>query len=192
MAGVTFTKLMTSGVGQTKRSLGPNKLVGFFLNAVELQFSVDPSVRGAYTSLVAKQWSGPEAHWVKRGSPLGSPWLRVASTAGGPDDPDPNNVADLGASIAYFDSPGPSPGSARYANATRINVVQNFTGWIEGKSRATGKMEILCDPVVAWFSVVDIVNGNWDGSSGASSAWDFISLTTTGLGWHDATNQPVV
>src|SRR5579863_7050119 len=151
MPGATFSQLLSSGVGETKRSLGPGNLLGFFLNGVELQFAIDPSIRGNYSAFVAKQWAGPEAHWIKRGSPLGSPWLRVAATSSGADDPDPANVVDRISLIAYFDSPGPNPGNARYTGATRIQVVQNFTGWIEGKSIATGNFEGLCDPVAAWF-----------------------------------------
>jgi hypothetical protein len=190
MPGANFANFKSSGLGETKRALGPTRLLGFFLNGVELQFAVDPAIRGNYSAFVAKQWAGPEAHWVKRGSPLGSPWLKVTASSAGADDPDPGNVVDRISLIAYFDSPGPNPGVSRYAGATRIQVVQNFTGWIEGRSIATGNFEGLTDPAAAWFSVVDIVNGNWDGSADGGAAWDFTAATTTGTGWRDVSSAP--
>jgi hypothetical protein len=57
-----------------------------------------------------------------------SPWRRVQATPPpGPDDPVPQNVADLGGYIAFFDSPGPNQGNRLYTGASRIHVVQNFT-----------------------------------------------------------------
>lgn len=192
MPGATFSQLAYSGVGMTKRTLGPSNVLGFFLNAVELQFAIDPTIRGNFSAFRARQTSGAEVHWVKRGSLLGSPWLKVGSASGGPDDPDPNNVADLVSTIAYFDSPGPTPGNSRYAGATRIQVVQNFTGWIEGKSAASGNFVSLTDSPASWFSVVDIANGNWDGSSGDQPSWTFTAATTAGAGSRDTANAPAV
>src|SRR5271167_5017039 len=129
MAGATFRQLLTSGVGETRRNLGPISALNFFLTAVEMQFDIDPSIRSRYSAFVAKQWAGPEAHWIKLGSPLFSPWTRApAPPPKNPDDPDPGNVVDKGTLIAYYDSPGPNPSVARYAGASRIQVVQNFTG----------------------------------------------------------------
>jgi len=47
------------------------------------------------------------------------------------------NGVDLGGYIAFFDSPGPNQGNRLYIGASRIQVVQNFTAWIEG--------DLLCD-----------------------------------------------
>lgn len=193
MAGANFQQLLNSGVGATKRSLGPNNVLGFFLNGVELQFAIGAPIWTIYSAFVARQLAGAEVHWIKRGSPLGSPWLRVSSTTTSrPDDPDPGNVAENLPLFAYFDSPGPNPGNSLYSGATRIQVVQNFTGWVEGKSAATGGFENLCDDVAPWFSVVDIVNVNWDGSSDGGASWQFSGATTSGTGSRDTNSAPAI
>src|SRR5882757_885588 len=158
MAGITFRSLSTSGAGEFRRGLGPKVGLPHMVNAVELLFDVDGAIRSRYSAFVARQWLGPEAHWIKRGSPLFSPWIKVTPppTSNFDDSPDPGNVLDRGSDIVYYDNPGPNPFLALYAGATRIQVVQNFTGWIDGKAIATGASENLVGAPAAWFSIVDI------------------------------------
>jgi hypothetical protein len=42
VAGATLLQLLGSGSGLTKRLLGPNNPIGFFLNGVEIRFAMDP------------------------------------------------------------------------------------------------------------------------------------------------------
>ena len=191
MAVVHFHQLLTksSEKGLTGHQLGGFPLLTFFVYGVELQFAVPESVRNGYQNLAAKQWSGTEAIWLKKGPVLGGKWSQVHKSNGnGADDPDSSNVIRGKSIIAYYDSPGAS--TTRYfdRHPSQIYAVQNFTGWIEGEPISGGTAKHLCK-VAAWYSAINIVDGNW-GVSGKWPDWQFVSGTRANTGWENTDVPP--
>ena len=155
---VTFQSFVNRGKGITGKSLGPqNLMLGFMLNAIEVQFSLAPDISSRFKDLVVRQWSGPESVWTKKDTPA-APWTKVSSGPGtGEDDPDENNVVRSGDTMAFFDSPGPNVSKFNGQKIVWAFVSQNFTAWVEGKPVKGGAHERL-HPVVGWHSVASIIN----------------------------------
>ncbi len=189
MAGVTFVSFSNSGKSVLGFDLGPDDSSIYKTNRVELQFKIDPALRQTY-KLSARQWSGPEAYWIKQGPPLSVPWTAQTSGAGGgSDDPLLDFVKNDGALLAYYDSPGPDVSKYVDKRLSRIYVVQNFTGWVEGKPlRGGGAAVRLCE-VVAWFSVVSLVCPNFAETS--TPQWQRFVGNDTGTGWTSINSPPM-
>lgn len=187
---VRFLNFVNSGNGRTNHPLGPTSQLLYMQNGVELQFEITPDVHTQYRDLRPRQWSGPEAVFKKQGGPpLGTPWIRVLSGPGtGADDPMPQNILTTPGLIAYYDAPGPSL-TPHFGNRTSwLHVIQNFTGWIEGTPIRGGSPERLCD-VAGWYSIVSIVDPNWD-VPGAVPQWQRMSYNATNTGWTDVRTTP--
>jgi hypothetical protein len=192
MAGVRFKQFLNQGSGVTRRPLGQVTSLTYFQNGVELQFTVDPSVKTGYRNLRPLQWAGTESIWVKDGPVLGGKWRKYKSGPGtGSDNPESVNVVSTGTVIAYWDSPGPNVASFLAMNPSQIYVVQNFTGWIAGDAVSGGKVaERLCD-VAAWHSVINLGNTAWS-TKNAVPKWQRVNGSRSGTGWVDPLVPPVV
>ena len=190
-ATVEFQHFLNSGTGVTNKQLGDIFAAGYMMNAVELQFMVNAAARRQYRNLTPRQWSGPEVVWVKSGDPLSgsSTWRAISQGPGtGADDPQPANVTQQGDTLAYYDSPGINLIGHIQTRPSRIHVVQNFTGWIEGSPVGGGSPTRLC-PVAAWYSIVSLVNSNWSDRS-AVPHYERLSYNQSGTGWRDTTTPP--
>lgn len=177
-AGIQPGRFSNSGASLLGRSLGLQRVGPYFVNGIEIVFPLDPGARTRYRELRPRQWSGPEAVYVKSGPPLGSPWqTRLRGPGSGPDDPLPQSQRVDNAAVIYDDSPGPSV--LGYVGKTWIHGIQNFTGWVEGRKSSGGPMERLTE-VVAWHSVISIWNP--DAATGGT-AYQANALTRSGTGW---------
>ena len=135
-----------------------------------------------YRNLKPYQWSGPDSIWLQRGD---ASWALYRSTSGGGADPplDENGETAL-PTIKYYDNPGFQLGqfqSFDSQGATRIHVVQNFTGWVVGYPVRGGDAEQLSE-TVGWHSRVSIakIDGKWSRDltrSGATTGW-FLTTQT--------------
>lgn len=187
---VTFLQFLNAGSGVTRRQLGSVGVGSVYGNGVELQFRIPPSVRQQYRNIRPTQWSGTEAIWVRRGLPLEGEWQSHRQSLGaGLDDPSSQNIVAQNNLIAYYDSPGPDilVGYLLHNAPSRLYSVQNFTGWIVGEPVKGGGTRQLC-PVVAWYSVVDLVNMNWEHPENPPQ-WQRLGDSRAGQGWA-ATNTP--
>ncbi len=184
--------LNTPGTGRTGRTLGPTATLTFIQNGVELQFSVTSDVVQQYRNLQPRQWSGPEAIYKKQGGPpLGTPWQRVLSGQGtGADDPYPQNILVQPNLVAYYDAPGPQMTGYTGNGVSWLHVIQNFTGWVEGTPATGGAPVRLCE-VAAWYSIVSIVDANWQNPAGPPD-WQRMTFNKTGTGWTDIGVTPAL
>ena len=81
------------------------------------------------------------------------------------------------------------PKAVHLGNRTSwLHVIQNFTGWIEGTPVSGGQAERLCE-VAAWYSIVSIVDSNWDNPSGPPD-WQRMGFNKTDTGWTDVNVTP--
>jgi hypothetical protein len=130
-APVSLEAFLTTGKAVTGQELGRKSVAGHFMNGVEVRFALG-SARSRYRDLRPRQYSGPEAVWIKRGHPLTGPWINLRRSEGtGWDDPESESVTNEPGRIAYYDSPGPNLGpmvASREGRPSRVYVVQNFTG----------------------------------------------------------------
>ncbi|MGW5220860.1 LGFP repeat-containing protein [Nocardia sp. NPDC004085] len=185
---VAFREFLNHGVGLVGNQLGEVGVGFVYGNAVELQFAIQPAARLAFGTLRPIQWAGPSVTWVKNGNPATSPWVRYASSLGeGPDGPEPDNIVSTADVIAFYDSPGPNTVKFFDLRPSRIRAIQNFTAWISGTPALGGPEDRLC-PVVAWYSIVDIIDDMWDARAPAPSwrRWQSVSA----LGWGDTSTTP--
>jgi hypothetical protein len=160
--GIRFTHFQNTGRGITGLNLGETSQLTYIMNGVELQFKIESSAVAQYRNLRPVQYAGPEVIYGKRGSPLTSPWQTIhRSQSTGWDNPVPENVVSRGNIIAYYDSPGINVATYVGTPTSRLHVVQNFTGWVVGEPISGGGVRQLCD-VAAWYSVVSLVNQNFD------------------------------
>ena len=187
---VAFLLFLNSGSGVTGGTLGPVGAGGVYGNGVEIQFSIPQAVRRQYRNIRPTQWSGTEAIWVRSGAPLMGKWqIHRQGPGTGLDDPLAPNIVSRNDLVAYYDSPGPDV-FARYLlhnPPARVYAVQNFTGWIIGEPVTGGGAQRLC-PVVAWYSIVDLANVNWE-NPGKTPQWQRLGDSRSGQGWA-ATNTP--
>lgn len=191
MPQVRFQQFLNTGSGRTGRSLGEVQAGLYIMNGVELQFRVDRGIGAIYRNLKPRQWAGPESIWVKTGSPLQSPWtLRHRSQGSGADDPEPQNILVATDLVAYYDSPGPSVMSYVSPRVSRVFVVQNFTGWVDGDRVRDGVSERTCE-VANWHSVISLVDQNWSDPQ-ATQDWARVSGNRSGLGWVDIGTPPAI
>jgi hypothetical protein len=194
MANATFLKLAYTGTGArypglSNPPLGPQKdVTGFFRNAVELQFTVDPAVD--LNTLKARQWSGTECIWAKKNGPyFGTPWTKLSGGPGsGADDPDTLLVLKAAGSLKYYDSPGIVAG--KYANCSGLYVVMNFTGWID-QAASSGAPAQKASDVAAWTSIISLANPSWDKPNAALS-WQWVATSTAKTGWADTNTPPSI
>ncbi len=185
---VGFKQFLNQGVGIVGRQLGQIGVGTVYGNAVELQFTVQPGVRQLFASMRAVQWEGPSVMWVKQGSPATAAWNRHSSSLGdGEDGPLDENVAWGPDTVAYYDSPGPDILPFLASRPSRIRAVQNFTGWVAGTPLLGGPQTRLC-PVVAWYSIVDIVDDAWASNVDIPSWSRFQSVSA--LGWANTSVTP--
>lgn len=183
---VQFKQFLNEGVGVLGRPLGEVTGWSVIMNAVELQFTIQPAAHLFFRDLRPIQWGGPEVVWIKQGNPVTANWIRHRSSNGiGADGPDPNNVARAGDVLAYYDNPGPDTAFFRDNRPSRIRSIQNFTGWVAGTPLAGGPEIRLC-PVAAWYSIVDIYDEAPDAPQPRWSRWQ----STTSLGWADTSAAP--
>lgn len=188
---VVLESFNTQGTALSGRALGPQFIAGYFENWVELRFSIGDADKHL-KDLAPRQYSGPEAVWIKRGSPISATWVNLSSGPGtGWDDPMAASITRRGDRIAFTDSPGPNIG-VMMASATgppsRVYCVQNFTAWIEGRRSGAGRAEPV-SPVVAWYSIVHIADRNWDN---AAAPRDFAHQygSGAGQGWRPTSAPP--
>ena len=199
---VQFLKLLTSGKGITGNLLGDVNSSGFIMNAVELQFFIPAEITTLYKNITPVQFAGSSAYWLKRGTVLNGTWsLRTTSKdlIDGKDNPEPEFIKTLGKTIAYYDSPGPntfalddfekaSQKRKKVPPLVRAYIVQNFTGWISGINKKTGKDENLCG-VAAWNSIINITKND---PGKALSMWTRTYGSGASLGWKSTTTPPVL
>jgi hypothetical protein len=180
--GVQPGRFSNSGTSQLGRTLGFHSSGPYFVNGIEIVFPLDPGARARYTGLRPRQWSGPEAVFSKTGQPLGSPWQIMSRGNGsGPDDPQPESQRVDDHSVLYDDSPGPSV--LGHVGHTWIHAVQNFTGWVEGRPRSGGAVQRLTE-VIAWYSVISVVNPDAGSDAGAGAGqYQPMGFTRSGTGW---------
>jgi hypothetical protein len=203
MGYAKLSKLVKSGQGLVGRPLGPLQLTmgfsgtagGFYLlTAVELQFSIDPAALLLFSTFAAKQWAGPDVTWVKKGPPMGTPWIKLSNGKGGSDDPDAGLVANKTQSplpvIAFYDNPGAPVSALTKQGISRAMLIQNFTSWIEGVPKAGGVAQGLCDPVASWYCVTSMVNPGWEKND--PGQWIHMYGGRVDTGWSDITQPPVV
>jgi hypothetical protein len=184
-SNVNFLRFLNSGTGLTKRPLGMNTLLLYMMNGVELQFEANRSAMNNYRNIQPLQWSGPESIWIKRGDIFTQQWSNISQRQGnGSDNPEPESIAKEGYTIAYADDPGINIGS--HGKNSRVCVVQNFTGWIDGSPKTGGSSKRLSE-VVSWHSIISLFNSNWENSKSTPS-WQIFN-NQSGLGWR-STGQP--
>ncbi len=177
--GVQAGRFANSGTSQLGRRLGFIPVGAYFANGIEIVFDLDPGARARYTELHPRQWSGPEAVYFKTGPPLSSSWQTMLRGSGsGADDPLPESQRITDRAVVYDDSPGVSVLGHR--GHTWIHVVQNFTGWVQGRPRSGGAVRRLTE-AVAWHSVISVVNPE-AGRDGGSSYHETAD-TRSGPGW---------
>jgi LGFP repeat-containing protein len=188
-AHIRLTQFLTGGTGLTSRPLGPTSTLVYVQNGVELQFEVDAAAQPSHLNLRPAQWSGPEAIWTMRGSPLASQWeLYRRSDGSGEDNPEPENVSTSPTAIAYYDAPGINVGIFGFPRCSRVWAVQNFTGWIVGDPVSGGPAERVSE-VVAWHSTLNIADDNWNNPI-ALPSWSRYAGSGAALGWGDSSAQP--
>lgn len=189
---VGFEEFLTTGTALNGQQLGPKRLLAYYMYGVEVRFALN-SARSQYRNLRPRQYSGPEAVWIKRGQPLAAPWTNLSRSEGtGWDDPEPQSITNQPGRIAYYDSPGPNLGpmvASAEGRPSRVHVVQNFTGWVEGIPPGGRRPERLC-PVVAWYSKIHLGDQNWDDHSQPPS-YVFLGGTGAGQGWRPTDPPPV-
>jgi hypothetical protein len=185
-----FSMFINSGQGITGKQLGPIWVAPAYLaNGVELQFAIPSSVSQKYAEITPMQWGGPEAIWVKYGHPLNPQWIKQFQSRGcGPDDPEKENVARSSGTLAYYDSPGPNIFSFTARRPSRIKALQNFTGWVTGRPIRGGAPEKISN-VASWYSVVALLDGNWQ-SDASTPSWQRLPQNTSGTGWVDTGKEP--
>ncbi len=187
--GVRFLRFLNTGTGIVGHRLGEVDVLAYRMNGVELQFQIDPSALSQYRNLRPVQWLGPDVVYAKRGSPLTSPWQTIRRASGNDwDNPESANVVRQGNIIAYYDSPGISLTGYMGTPTSRLHVIQNFTGWVVGDPISGGGVQRLCE-VAAWYSVVSLVNPNFDDPN-APPAWHRFSGNSSGTGWRDTSTPP--
>jgi hypothetical protein len=164
VASVSFYRFSNSGKAFNGEDLGARDGGAYYLNAIELTFKVtDATVTQRYRNLKPYQWSGPDAIWLQRGT---AAWTLYRSTQGGGADPPlDENWQTTMPTIAYYDNPGLQPAQVQSLDsqgATRIHVVQNFTGWVVGYPVRGGDAEQLSE-TIGWYSRVSIAKneGKW-------------------------------
>jgi hypothetical protein len=184
-SNVNFLRFLNSGTGLTKRPLGMNTLLLYMMNGVELQFEANRSAMNNYRNIQPLQWSGPESIWIKKGDIFTQQWSNISQRQGnGSDNPEPESIAKEGYTIAYADDPGINIGS--HGKNSRVYVVQNFTGWIDGSPKTGGSSKRLSE-VVSWHSIISLFNSNWENPKSTPS-WQIFN-NQSGLGWR-STGQP--
>ncbi len=189
---VTNSRFFNSGVHLTGKQLGYLNMGIAWVNAVELQFQLDPNEASAFKNIVPKQWAGPDKVSVKYGNPLTAPWQihSESVTGSGPDDPDPGNQVLRSDVIAFYDSPGPTaPMFKAPPWPSRIYAVQDFTAWINGTD-TMGFARPLCN-VLAWYSIIHLGNEKWMTPSETPS-YVPIAGTQSGTGWVSTQTLPPV
>jgi len=178
-----FFRFRNGGKAFNGEALGARDGAGFWLNAVELTFKVTDSIAvSRYRDIKAYQWAGPEAIWLQIGD---GTWMVHKSSQGSGEDPplDDNRQTNL-PTITYYDNPGIQIGMFQAFDArgaTRIHVVQNFTGWVVGYPTSGGGAQQISD-VQPWYSRVSLVKaaGKWSrdlGRSGTGTGWVIITQT---------------
>ena len=183
---VVLASFGTQGTALSGRALGPLSVGGYFENWVELRFSIGDADKH-FKHLAPRQYSGTEALWIKRGNPITTPWVNLASGPGsGWDNPLAPSITRQAGTIAFTDSPGPNVGvlvASAAGRPSRVYSVQNFTAWIEGQG--PGRAEPI-SPVVAWYSVVHIADRNWNDSTAPP---DYVHQygSGAGQGWRPTT-----
>jgi hypothetical protein len=188
LPNVAFQEFVNAGVGMSGNQLGETIVVTFHVNAVELHFTIRPPARAAFNNLRPVQWDGPSVIWVKHGHPATAPWVQHAfSLSTGDDDPLPQCIIDTPDIIGFYDIPGPDTSKFLALRPSRIRATENFTAWIAGTPVLGGPEVRLC-PVAAWFSIVDIIDDNWDNPNVLPSwrRWD----SSSALGWGTTATPP--
>jgi hypothetical protein len=186
-----LTHVQNTGRGITGLNLGETSQLTYIMNGVELQFKIESSAVAQYRNLRPVQYAGPEVIYGKRGSPLTSPWQTIhRSQSTGWDNPVPENVVSRGNIIAYYDSPGINVATYVGTPTSRLHVVQNFTGWVVGEPISGGGVRQLCD-VAAWYSVVSLVNQNFDNPD-APPSWNRFYGNRSGTGWANTSTPPEI
>jgi len=154
--------------------------------APEVRAFMEPRFGADFSSV--RVHTGSEA--VQMNDPLTSPWRTIVRSPGmGWDNPVPESVVSRDNIIAYYDSPGINILLPDAMNPTsRLHSVQNFTGWVVGEPRSGGGVRQLCD-VAAWYSVVSLVNPNFDNPD-ARPAWNRFYGNRSGTGWANTSTPP--
>ncbi len=149
---------------------------------MEIQFEANQAVLDNYTNLHPLQWSNPESIWAKKqGDIMTDKLINISQSQGaGADNPLPENIFNKGNTIAYYDSPGIN--IAPHLDKSRIFVVQNFTGWIAGRSKQGGSPDERISEVVSWHSIVDLGNFSLFDKSGVPS-WQRGNNNRASTGW---------
>jgi hypothetical protein len=188
---VTSSRFFNFGTQLTGKPLGYLNMGIAWVNAVELQFFLNPSEASAYRNIEPKQWAGPDKVSVKYGNPLTSPWQTHSENVlgSGPDDPVPQNQLIRQDVVAFYDSPGPTATMFPKAWPSRIYAVQNFTAWINGTDSA-GWTRPLCG-VLAWYSVVHIANEHWAAPNVLPNYLPYAG-NQSGTGWFSTQTLPPV
>jgi hypothetical protein len=184
-SNVNFLRFLNSGTGLTKRPLGMNTFLLYMMNGVELQFEANRSAMNSYRNIQPLQWSGPESIWIKKGDIFTQQWSNISQRQGnGSDNPEPESIAKEGYKIAYADDPGINIRS--HGKNSRVYVVQNFTGWIDGSPKNGGSSKRLSE-VLSWHSIISLFNSNWENPN-ITPSWQIFN-NQSGLGWR-STGQP--
>ncbi|MEO6599733.1 MAG: hypothetical protein ABIQ16_07665, partial [Polyangiaceae bacterium] len=151
---VSNIRLHSSGIGATRRPLGPAIASVFYLNAVEIQFELNHAAAASYKELAPEQWSGPDGVWYKT-ELFGRYQPFKTTSGGGSDNPaDQSLIVRTQASVSFYDNPGYSLAMIPQRPPV-IYVVQNFTSWLSGTPKAGGARKQLSE-AFAWYSVTHI------------------------------------
>jgi hypothetical protein len=182
---VQLVNFLTSGTALNGQQLGPKAVVAYYVHGVELRFSLGAAAQ-SYRGIRPRQYSGPEAVWIKRGDPLRGSWVSLSRGLGtGWDDPEPESITGpRDGRVAYYDSPGPNLGpmvANPQGRPSRVFTVQNFTGWVEGVPASSGSAERI-SPVIAWYAKLNLIDRNWH-DHGQSPDYAFFVGTEAGRGW---------
>jgi hypothetical protein len=182
---VTLDSFLGAGTALNGQALGYQVVGTFHQYGVELRFTLGQGER-RFHDIKPRQYSGPEAKWIRHGPPLNSaafiPLLRDNGT--GWDDPLDMSITRQPGRVAYRDTPGPeigAPATARGGRPSRVHAVQNFTGWVEGIPSG-GSTAQRISPVIAWFSIVSLVDENWEHPEQLAHYVQMAS-TQAGQGW---------
>ena len=171
-AAATFKSFNTSGKAHNGMDLGAGVNVGpYWTNSVEMVFALGGTAAG-YTDLRLRQWSGPEAVWMRIGNPDAGMWIgRDVDEGSGDDSQKEARFIKIDATEARLvDTPGVpfnyifkklEGESGKIGRPTRVYQVANYTTWVEGKPRSGGSPRRITDQVFAWHTIVSLRDEKW-------------------------------
>jgi len=189
MPYATFTNLLyPSGAALkalTGRALGPLAILTYLMNAVELQFAIDPAARKIYKKIRPVQWAAPDSIRYRKDRSDPSWIVHSRRNDDQPDNPDPANSVDKGGVVAFYDSPGLDVAKFSGHDLWRLFVVQNFKSYVVGDPVKGGPTETLCD-IVCWCSITSLFNSNhnidpvpkWERGEGNRAAMGWADIDT--------------